>query len=72
MSKAMANKIKKWYPRLWKLDQVRNAVKKGVITEDEYKDITGMDYNTSEIKDDTPNEVKEETSTTEVSSTKEE
>ena len=64
MSKAMANKIKKWYPRLWKLDQVRNAVKKGVITEDEFKDITGMDYNTPEIKDDT--------STTEVSSTKEE
>lgn len=65
MSKAMANKIKKWYPRLWKLDQVRNAVKKGVITKDEFKDITGMDY-------DTPNEVKEETPTQEVSSTKEE
>ena len=57
MSKAMANKIKKWYPRLWKLDQVRNAVKKGVITEDEFKDITGMDYNTPEIKDDTSLEV---------------
>lgn len=57
MSKAMANKIKKWYPRPWKLDQVRNAVKKGVITEDEFKDITGMDYNTPEIKDDTSNEV---------------
>lgn len=57
MSKAMANKIKKWYPRLWKLDQVRNAVKKGVITEDEFKDITGMNYNTPEINDDTPNEV---------------
>ena len=50
MSKAMANKIKKWYPRLWKLDQVRNAVKKGVITEDEFKEITDMDY-------DTPNKV---------------
>ena len=57
MSKAMANKIKKWYPRLWKLDKVRDAVKKGVITEDEFKDITGMDYNTPEIKDDTSNEV---------------
>ena len=65
MSKAMANKIKKWYPRLWKLDKVRDAVKKGVITEDEFKDITGMDYNT-------PDEVKEETSSTEVSSNKEE
>lgn len=57
MSKVMANKIKKWYPRLWKLDKVRDAVKKGVITEDEFKDITGMDYNTPEIKDDTSNEV---------------
>ena len=55
MSKAMANKIKKWYPRLWKLDKVRDAVKKGVITEDEFKDITGMGYNTPEIKDDTFN-----------------
>ena len=64
MSKAMANKIKKWYPRPWKLDQVRNAVKKGIITEDEFKEITGIDYNT-------PNKVKEEASTTEVSSTKE-
>ena len=57
MSKAMANKIKKWYPRPWKLDQVKDAVIMKVITADEYKDITGMDYNTSEIKDDTPNEV---------------
>ena len=57
MSKAMANKIKKWYPRLWKLDQVKDAVIMKVITAEEYKDITGMDYNTPEIKDDTPNEV---------------
>ena len=65
MSKAMANKIKKWYPRLWKLDQVRNAVKKNVITKEEYKDITGMDY-------DTPEEVKEETSNEVSSNDKEE
>ena len=65
MSKAMANKIKKWYPRLWKLDQVRNAVEKRVITKEEYKDITGMEY-------DTPEEVKEETSDEVSSNSKEE
>ena len=65
MSKAMANKIKKWYPHLWKLDQVRNAVKKKVITKEEYKDITGMEY-------DTPEEVKEETSDEVSSNSKEE
>ncbi len=65
MSKAMANKIKKWYPRLWKLDQVRNAVSKGAITKEEYKDITGMDY-------DIPEEVKEETSSEVSSNDKEE
>ena len=65
MAKTMFEKIKGWYPRLWNETMVRNAVKKGIITEDEFKEITGIDYNT-------PNKVKEETSTTEVSSTKEE
>ena len=59
MSKAMANKIKKWYPRLWKLDQVRNAVEKKVITKEEFKDITSMDYDipNEDNTDDTSNEV---------------
>ena len=65
MAKTMFEKIKGWYPILWNETMVRNAVKKGIITEDEFKEITGIDYNT-------PNKVKEETSTTEVSSTKEE
>ena len=65
MAKTMFEKIKGWYPKLWNETMVRNAVKKGIITEDEFKEITGIDYNT-------PNKVKEETSTTEVSSTKEE
>lgn len=43
---------------------VRNAVKKGIITEDEFKEITDINYNT-------PNKVKEETSAVEVSSNKE-
>ena len=48
MSKAMANKIKKWYPRLWKLDQVKDAVVMKAITAEEYKEITGEDYSSSE------------------------
>ena len=64
MAKTMFEKIKGWYPKLWNETMVRNAVKKGIITEDEFKEITGIDYNT-------PNEVKEETSAVEVSSNKE-
>ena len=64
MAKTMFEKIKGWYPKLWNETMVRNAVKKGIITEDEFKEITGIDYNT-------PNEVKEETSSVEVSSNKE-
>ena len=37
-------KISKWYPKLWTLEMVKNAVKKGVITADEFKDITGKEY----------------------------
>ena len=64
MAKTMFEKIKGWYPKLWNETMVRNAVKKGIITEDEFKEITGIDYNT-------PNKVKEETSAVEVSSNKE-
>lgn len=40
----MKEKIKKWYPKLWTLEMVKNAVIKGVITKDEYREITGEDY----------------------------
>lgn len=40
----MKEKIKKWYPKLWTLEMVKNAVEKGVITEEEYKEITGEVY----------------------------
>ena len=40
----MKDKIKKWYPTLWSLKMVRNAVVKGIITEAEFKEITGEDY----------------------------
>lgn len=65
MAKTIFEKIKGWYPKPWNETMARNAVKKGIITKDEFKAITGMDYDTS-------SESKEETSTQEVSSTKEE
>ena len=37
--------IKKWYDSgLWSKTRVRNAVIKGKITEEQYKEITGEDY----------------------------
>lgn len=38
-------KIKTFYKkRLWPISAVKNAVKKGQITSDEYEEITGKDY----------------------------
>lgn len=38
----MYERIKKWYKQgLWTADMVRNAVDKGVITEEQYKEIVG-------------------------------
>ena len=44
MSK-MYEKIKKYYDTgLWSEERVRNMVIKGIITEEEYKDIIGNEY----------------------------
>ena len=44
MSK-MYEKIKKYYNTgLWSKVRVRNMVVKGIITEEEYKDIVGKEY----------------------------
>ena len=41
----MFKKIKKWYAQgLWTREMVANAVAKGVITAEQYKEITGADY----------------------------
>lgn len=41
----MFKKIKKWYTQgLWTAEMVAQAVAKGVINADEYKEITGKDY----------------------------
>lgn len=41
----MKKKIKKWHKQaLWSKEMVADAVKKGIISADEYKEITGDDY----------------------------
>ena len=40
----MFEKIKRWYPKLWSKAMVKNAVKKGAITAEQYKEIVGKDY----------------------------
>lgn len=40
----MSGKIKNWYPRLWNEVMVRNAVKKGAITAEQFAEITGKEY----------------------------
>ena len=38
----MKEKIKRWYKQgLWTAEMVRNAVVKGKLTEDEYREIVG-------------------------------
>lgn len=41
----MKKKIEKWYHMgLWTAEMVANAVKKGIITAEDYKAITGAEY----------------------------
>ncbi len=41
----MKDKIAKWYKQgLWTEAMVRNAVGKGIITTEDYKEITGVVY----------------------------
>ena len=41
----MKEKIERWYKQgLWTIEMVRKAVEKGVISEDEYEEITGETY----------------------------
>lgn len=38
-------KVKEWFSlHVWNEERVRNAVGKNWITEEEFKEITGMDY----------------------------
>ena len=41
----MKEKIEKWYKlNLWTFDMVKNAVEKGIITKEQYTEITGKQY----------------------------
>ena len=41
----MKEKIEKWYNQgLWTADKVQDAVTKGIITEEQYTEITGKEY----------------------------
>ena len=41
----MKEKIAKWYDQsLWTSEMVKNAVDQGIITKDQYTEITGLDY----------------------------
>lgn len=40
----MKEKIMRWYPAAWTIDMVRDAVEKKVITPEDFKEITGEDY----------------------------
>lgn len=41
----MKDRIKKWYKQsLWTKEMVKNAVVKSIISEEQYKEITGEEY----------------------------
>ena len=40
----MFEKIKCWYLKLWSETMVRNTVKNGVLTPEQFAEITGKDY----------------------------
>lgn len=45
----MKARIEKWYKQgLWSAEQVANAVKKGILTAEEYEEITGKVYGEGE------------------------
>ena len=35
---------KKYYPTLWNIDRIKTLAKKGKLTPEEYKEITGEEY----------------------------
>ena len=35
---------KKYYPTLWNIERIKTLVRKGKLTPEQYKEITGEDY----------------------------
>lgn len=44
MSATVKRLAKKYYPKLWDLDAVKALVASSKLTEAEFKEVTGMDY----------------------------
>ena len=44
MARSWFEKIKEWYPSVWNKTMVKNAVKKGKLTVEEYAEIVGEPY----------------------------
>ena len=48
MSASTLKSAKKWYPDSWSDRMVRILVERGKLTKEEYKELTGKDYDTKE------------------------
>lgn len=48
MSASVLKSAKKWYPDGWSDKMVRVLVERGKLTKDEYKELTGKDYDATE------------------------
>ena len=48
MSAVVKEKAKKYYPTLWNDERLRILVEAGKLTKEEYKEVTGNDYDQSD------------------------
>ncbi len=42
--KSVYEQAKEYYPKYWDIDRMRNLVAKGKLTPEQFKEITGEDY----------------------------
>lgn len=42
--KSVYEQAKEYYPKYWDIDRMRNLVVKGKLAEEQFKEITGEDY----------------------------
>lgn len=42
--KSVYEQAKEYYPKYWDIDRMRNLVAKGKLTAEQFKEITGEDY----------------------------
>lgn len=56
MSAIVKEKANGYYPTLWSDERLRILVEAGSLTKEEYKEVTGDDYDQNGASADTPNE----------------